>query len=150
MIEFIYQLSDSEEEFLAVGYYLNQLASLYSNNSIYVPLYLTDSIFMKQANRKNNHKANKFMQLREIISKFTPHSSTMKFSRILNNFGGQKIYIPSMDFFRRRYRNQRIINCREIGFSYAILSSMFDLSITALRKIVDNSYLYKKTGKLLE
>ncbi len=134
MIYFIRELCDSDDEFLTIGKYMNKAIKKYKNRLLYIPINLDTP----------KKSAEFFINLREEISKFTPKSASTKIQRIIDTFGGYRMYVPIMDTFARVIRDDEILKLRNDGKTYPELSKMFNISQTTLRYIIetkkDSSY----------
>ena len=136
MIEFIKEISNSDNEFLSIMLLLNKWVKGNGHRVLYVPEYT----ILPKIKKKNisNYQKTIFDDdlLLSTIEKFTPDTALNKTRSILSNFAGTIVYIPRLESVYRSIRNDNIKTCFELGFSYDDLEKCFDLSRSGIRKII--------------
>ena len=136
MIEFIKELSNSDNEFLSIMLLLDKWVSGDKHRVLYVPEYT----ILPRIEKKNmfNYQKTIFDDelLLSTIAQYTPQTALNKTRSILSNFAGKIVYIPILESVYRTIRNDNIRTCFELGFSYHDLEKCFNLSRSGLKKII--------------
>ncbi|MGL4389084.1 MAG: Mor transcription activator family protein [Brevinema sp.] len=152
MLQFVRNISDSKEEFLAIIKAINQWGIMAKKNledKLFTCLLTLDGlVFPKMSTEQLSNlqrKQFKTEELIKIVDKISPNTGRIKTLALIYYFGRKSVHIPTLSSAKRLIRNENIYDSFKAGSSYQVLAHTFQISERWIRIIVEAMRKRRKT-----
>lgn len=136
MIHYIQEITDSDQEFLAIMHLLNSWVQNKESPFLYIPKYHIVQKITKKTKKKHHSGTFDEKLLKLKFGEFTPKTAIYKTKSFLSIYGGKSVYIPNITNSYKLVRNNNILIGAQSGLSYHNLSLCFHVSLSQIKKIV--------------